>query len=181
MITGWDLSLKAFLKLSKKHYQRMYLDIHFLVMGTDKLGNRFPEPPENIGHWLRGAKFVQMNEKEFDIINFARVHESDFFEQNFNPDQILIITLANKGARIIFHKDSMIRNKHFPGFKLEKFSDSTGCGDVFGASFIWKYLSSNNLYSAVEYANCAAAANCLLRGTSEMELLNDRMALLKNG
>jgi sugar/nucleoside kinase (ribokinase family) len=181
MITGWDLSLKAFLKLSKKYYQKMYIDIHFLVMGTDKLGNRFPEAPEYIGHWLRGAKFVQMNEKEFNIINFAGLHESEFFEQYFNPDQILIITLANKGAQIIFRKDNMIRNKHFPPYKLEQFFDGTGCGDVFGASFVLKYLSSKNIYTAVDYANQAAAANCMLRGTNEMDLLYDRMTRLRLG
>jgi hypothetical protein len=179
MITGWDLSLKAFLKLSKKYYNRMYLDVHFLVMGTDKLGNRYPEAPEDIGHWLRGAKFVQMNEKEFHTINFTGLHESEFFEQNFNPDQILIITLAEKGSQIIFQKDKMIRNKYFPAYKLERFFDGTGCGDVFGSSFTLEYLNSNNIYTAIEFANRAAAANCMLRGTNEMELLRDRMKHLR--
>jgi sugar/nucleoside kinase (ribokinase family) len=178
MITGWDLSLNAFQKLSKKYYDKLYLDVHFLVMGADKLGNRYPHRPENIEKWIRGARFVQMNQVEFDIINDDDLHESDFYERYFNPDQILIITMASEGVRIIFRKNSMIRNKHFSAYALERVEDVTGCGDVFGAGFIFQYLQSENLYSAVDFANKAAAANCMLKGTNEFDLLKSRMEQL---
>ena len=115
MITGWDLSLNAFQKLSKKYFDKLYLDVHFLVMGIDKLGNRFPQRPENIEKWLRGARFIQMNETEFNIINNDDLHESEFYEKYLVPEQVLLITMAGKGVRVLFHKNSMIRNKHFPG------------------------------------------------------------------
>lgn len=179
MITGWDLSLNAFQKLSKKYFDKLYLDVHFLVMGIDKLGNRFPQRPENIEKWLSGARFVQMNQTEFDIINVDGLHESDFYEKYLKPEQVLLITMASKGVRIIFYKNSMIRNKHFPAYTLERVEDVTGCGDVFGAGFAFQYLNTQNLYSAVEYANKAAAANCLLKGTNEFDLLNSRMEQIR--
>ncbi len=171
MITGWDLSLKAFQKLSKKHFSRMYLDVHFLVMGMDKLGKRKPQYPENIRQWLKGAKFLQMNAREFSIINEDNLHESDFFGQYLKPDQVLIITQGSAGAQLVFSKNGMVRNKHFPAYHVDKIIDVTGCGDVFGAAFILNYLQSQNIYDSIEFANRSAAAKCMLKGTNEMDLL----------
>jgi adenosine kinase len=175
LITGWDLSLPAYKKLSKKYYDKMYIDIHFLVMGIDDMGRRYPRRPEDIDAWLRGARFVQMNKREFSIICGKETHEIDFFERNFRDDQILIITLGSNGARIIFRKNGMTRDKHFSAYKLEKIVDTTGCGDVFGASFVWHYLRNEDIYQSVQYANLVAAANCLLQGTNEIDDLKIRM------
>ncbi|UCF64347.1 MAG: hypothetical protein JSW33_00545 [bacterium] len=178
MITGWDLSLNAFQKLSKKYFNKLYLDVHFLVMGINKLGKRFPQRPDNIEKWLRGARFIQMNEREFNIVNDKNLHESDFFREYMRPEQILIITLANKGVKIVFEKNSMVRNKNFSAYTVNRIEDVTGCGDVFGAAFVYEYLKKQDLYAAVNFANKAAAANCMLKGTNEFELLLARMAEL---
>ncbi len=175
MITGWDLTLHAFLKLSKKYYHQMYLDVHFLVMGIDQLGKRFPLCPENILQWLKGARFIQLNEREFATLNRNKLHEITFFEENCKPDQVLIITLAGKGARVIFRKNGMVRDKLFPAYPVEKVIDSTGCGDVFGAGFVYQYIKSQDLYRSIDFANQLASANCLLKGTNEMELLLSQM------
>jgi hypothetical protein len=178
MITGWDLSLNAFQKLSKKYFEKLYLDVHFLVMGFDKLGKRFPQRPDNIEKWLRGARFIQMNEREFNIINEKNLHESDFFKDYMKPEQVLIITMAGKGVKIVFEKNSMIRNKNFPAYRVDRIADVTGCGDVFGAAFVYEYLKKQDLYGAIDFANKAAAANCMLKGTNEFDLLMARMAEL---
>jgi len=147
-------------------------------MGIDALGKRVPKCPENIQQWLHGARFVQMNQREFEIINGSPLNEISFYENNFNQDQILIITYGREGARVIFRKNGMIRNKHFPAFRVNKINDSTGCGDVFGAGFVWKYLKSNDIYKSIEFATKVAAANCLLRGTNEMDNLLSQMEKL---
>lgn len=180
MITGWDLSLEAYLKLSRKNYSKMYLDVHFLVMGTDQFGKRYPHRPDNIIQWLQGARFIQMNQREFGIINTEGLHESDFFEKYFRPDQYLIVTLAGEGANVIFRKNNMIRNKHFPAVSVEKIEDVTGCGDVFGVGFVWNYLQSSNVYKSIEFANLAAGAKCFLRGTNEMDKLLPKMYDVKD-
>ncbi|GAB4371883.1 MAG: hypothetical protein Kow0042_14860 [Calditrichia bacterium] len=171
MITGWDISLDAFLRLSARHYDRMYLDVHFLVMGTDDLGKRFPRKPDDINQWLTGARFIQMNEREFRIITENKMSEVMFFENTFKPDQVLIITLGNRGAYVIFYKENIIRKKLFLAPKLEAVVDVTGSGDVFGAGFVCEYLKSRDIYKSMEIANRAGAANCLLKGTTEIDRL----------
>jgi hypothetical protein len=180
MITGWDLSLDAYQKLSRKNYSKMYLDVHFLVMGTDQYGKRFPHRPENILEWLRGARFIQMNQREFGIINTEKLTEGAFFEKYLQPDQYLIITLAGEGADVIFRKNNMTRIKHFPAILVDKIEDVTGCGDVFGVSFVWNYLQSQDVYKSIEFANLAAGAKCFLRGTNEMDKLLPKMKDVKD-
>ncbi len=178
MITGWDMTLKAFLKLSRKHFRQMYLDVHFLVMGMDKLGKRMPRCPENIYQWLRGARFIQMNKKEFSIMNPDDLDEASFFEKYMKPEQILMVTQGSEGVRTVFQKNGMIRNKHFSAYEVEEVADVTGCGDVFGAAFAWQFQQSQDLYQSVDYANKTAAANCMLKGTNEMDLLNSKLEKL---
>jgi hypothetical protein len=171
LITGWDISLKAYHKLSRKKYDRMCLDIHFLVMGIDDMGRRFPQCPEDIKPWLQGSRFIQMNQREFEIITDNSMHYLAFYEQHFKKDQVLIITLGRQGARIIYRKEKKIRHRQISGFTINNIADTTGCGDVFGAAFVWEYLSTGDINLALEFANKAGAANCLLKGSDEMDLL----------
>ena len=180
MITGWDISLDAFLRLSQSHFENIYLDVHFLVMGVDSMGRRYPQRPDNIRDWLRGARFVQMNEREYGIIAGGQMHEKAFFEEYLRPEQVLIITMADRGAKVIFRKEDTVRFKGFPAYSLDRFFDATGCGDVFGAAFVSEIVRGQNIYQAMEFANLAAAANCLLKGTSEMENLLLEMDKLKS-
>lgn len=179
LISGWDVSLQAVTRLSRKVYPKLYLDVHFLTMGLDKLGRRFPQRPDNIEQWLQSARFVQMNEREFRTIAGEEVNEVLFFEKYFRPDQVLLVTFGNRGARLIFRKDQIIRNKDFPAVSVKTPVDVTGCGDVFGAAFVYNYLKTNQLYPSIEFANRAAAANSLLRGTNEMDKLVPLMQKLE--
>lgn len=171
LITGWDVSQEAFLKLSEKHFDKIYLDVHFLVMGTDKMGKRFPQRPDGVEKWLQGARFVQMNEKEFRIIAGKNMNGRNFYEKYFNPDQVLIITRGGDGANLFYHEDNFIRHNHVPAYGLDSIADTTGCGDVFGAGFVWRYLTSGHILESVDAANRLAAANCLIHGTNEMDKL----------
>jgi len=74
----------------------------------------------------------------------------------------------------------MTRIKHFPAILVDKIEDVTGCGDVFGVSFVWNYLQSQDVYKSIEFANLAAGAKCFLRGTNEMDKLLPKMKDVKD-
>ncbi len=170
-ITGWDVSLSALKELSQRAFERLYMDVHFLVMGVDKLGHRFPQRPENIREWLSQARFVQMNEREQRIIAGGEMPDMAFYEAYFQPNQILLVTQGRRGAKILFSREGKIRKKEFPPYFVDRVVDVTGCGDVFGAAFVRRYLDTGDLYDAVDFANRIAAANSLLMGTNEMDKL----------
>ena len=175
LITGWDISKETFLKISEKVRKKLYLDVHFLVMGIDKIGKRFPQRPDDIAVWLRGARFVQMNKKEFEIISENNYSEIDFFKEYFISDQVLIITQGKNGVKLIFKEHREIKVLESPALDIKNVVDPTGCGDAFGSAFVFSYFNCKNLEKAMNFANCVAGANTLLRGTNEMHRLKEVM------
>lgn len=175
LVSGWDITLETFLHLSQQAREKMYLDVHYLLMGVDELGRRFPQKPSNIDQWLRGARFIQMNEQEFQILAADSRNSIDFYQKKFTEDQILLTTLAKEGAVLVYSRGGMVRHKHVPAYHISRFIDTTGCGDAFGAAFVVKYLETGDISLAVDYANLVAGANTVLRGTNEMHRLKEMM------
>ncbi len=159
MISGWDITEKNLTKISKKAREKLYLDIHYLVMDVDNLGRRNPRRPDKIEKWLRSARFIQMNETEYKILASENRNVVDFFQEYFEEDQTLLITRGGKGAITLYYRDGMVANKETPAYPLKKVVDTTGCGDAFGAGFVVEFLRSGDVNKSVEYAHLVAAAN----------------------
>lgn len=179
MITGWDIEEKAFLKIAERMRKKLYLDIHFLVMGADKLGRRFPKKPDKIERWLKSSHFVQMNRTEYKIIA-GDTGKEDFFKRNLKRDQVMIITDGKRGVEVVKVDYGKINLMHYPAIKMSAVIDTTGCGDAFGAGFVYEYLRTNEIEASIRFANQVAAANALLKGTNEMPLLKETMEKIMN-
>jgi len=180
MVTGWDINKKTFLKISKKVRSKLYVDVHFLVMGIDKLGRRFPERPDSIEDWINGSRFVQMNRREYQIIA-SDMGEVEFYRTKCKPDQIILITNGSKGVDAVFMDYGKVAVRHYDAPELSSVIDPTGSGDVFGSAFVFNYLKTNDLEESIRFANIAAAANTQLQGTNEMQLLQEAMEKLTVG
>ena len=180
MISGWDIERKVFEKISKQARVKLYLDIHFLVMDIDRLGRRSPKKPDKIEKWLKCAKFIQMNNKEYKIISGGE-DKAEFFKKHFKPDQVMIITTGSLGAEVIHYDYGKIALKKYSAYKLMNLVDTTGCGDAFGTGFVLNYLKTENLDDSVKFANLVAAANASLKGTNEVHYLKETMKKIKSG
>lgn len=180
MITGWDISRKVFEKISKQVRDKLFFDVHFLVMDVDNLGRHSPRMPDKIEKWLKGANFVQMNNFEYEIIA-GEEEKKNFFKKHFKPNQVMLITKGNSGAETIYYDYGKIVLKNFDAFNLTSIVDTTGCGDAFGAGFVFKYLQTKKIDNSVKFANLVAAANALLKGTNEVHQLREVMNKIKAG
>ncbi len=179
MITGWDVSLEAFRKLGESHRDHLYFDVHFLVMGVDELGRRFPQRPENIQQWLEIPRFIQLNRREFKIIDDQVRSPVEFHKKYLSADQILLITREAEGATVVYQSYGKITSRDIPGYPVSRLVDPTGCGDAFGAGFVIHYARTGDVLGSVDYANLVGAANATIRGTTQVNLIQEKMEEIK--
>ena len=97
--------------------------------------NVFVDTKKKLGEWIRDADFIKINELEYQ-----KNHE--VLSENGLEDK-LIVTLGSKGCRW--------NGKEFP-VKEVPVKDVSGAGDTFIAGLVRGYLDTNNIESAIEFA-----------------------------
>jgi D-beta-D-heptose 7-phosphate kinase/D-beta-D-heptose 1-phosphate adenosyltransferase len=97
--------------------------------------NVFVDTKKKLGEWVKDADYIKINELEYKK-NHEVLSENEFEEK-------LIITLGSKGCRY--------NGKDFP-VKEVPVKDVSGAGDTFIAGLVRGYLDTNNIESAIEFA-----------------------------
>tara|TARA_Y100001949_G_scaffold127623_1_gene109153 strand:- start:90 stop:893 length:804 start_codon:yes stop_codon:yes gene_type:complete len=97
--------------------------------------NVFIDTKKKLGEWVKDADFIKINELEYKK-NHEVLSENGFEEK-------LIVTLGSKGCRY--------NGKDFP-VKEVPVKDVSGAGDTFIAGLVRGYLDTNNIESAIEFA-----------------------------
>jgi sulfofructose kinase len=80
--------------------------------------------------------------------------------------EMLVVTLAARGAVVLHGTGDTERVDHVPGFDVIVV-DSTGAGDVFRGAFIAALLRGDSPVDTVRYANAAAAVSCTKPGAMD--------------
>lgn len=179
MITGKEMHLDTYKKLAEIVYNRLYIDIHFLVMDVDSLGKRIVKRPDNIFDWLNYSRFIQLNEHEYEIINQEGISFESFWKGLLRPSQHVFLTLGEKGVWWI-HNEKSLTIKKFPAYKVMDLKETTGCGDVFGAAFAYAFVKKKNIKKAIEFGVLAASASTRISGTENFYLLKEKMLEMNN-
>ena len=81
--------------------------------------------------------------------------------------ETLLITRGGHGVSVIvqdIHKK--LTQKDIAGVSFGETVDTAGCGDVFGAAFLFHALKSKDSFLAAEFANKAAALNATFKNAS---------------
>lgn len=98
--------------------------------------------------FLKDIDFIKINEHEFQLNNLP-------FSQGAWYHGELIVTLGSRGAK---HYDMKITSiNHYPLEKKAEVRDLSGAGDTFLAAFVVKYLESDDIASAIRFANKCAS------------------------
>ncbi len=158
-ISGYDVSLKTIKKVRKNSNSIIFLDVHSLVLKTNKKRRSFCKV-KNWQEWIKNINIIQMNIKELQYFtNRTWVKKPDDGEVKETIQMLLnkrlnivLITSGEKGVYLGY------RNKVY--FFEQKYrsvvKDTTGCGDIFSSSFLAKYLISNDPFISCKYANLVA-------------------------
>jgi sugar/nucleoside kinase (ribokinase family) len=183
MISGSDITLETLDYIRMEIRERsipIHFDFHSLTLGIDQDFKRFHRPLTDWRRWCFMLNSIQMSEEEALGLSTERYDETSLTNHLMTlMVEILLITRSGRGATIIkqdIHKK--LTRKDIDGVSLGTAVDTTGCGDVFGAAFLYQYLKCKDSFTAAEFANKAAAFNATLRNAQELDGLRTKLEQL---
>lgn len=173
-ISGKDIGLQTLEKIRAEYKGTIYIDIHSLTLGIKDDGQRYLRRPHNWQRYAACADYLQMNAAEFELL--AGIGPSHSILNTFfkiyggKRPKALIVTAGSEGTFITSVEKSAIKSRFIESPKVDDSLDTTGCGDVFGASFMAAILRGHNLDKAVQIANDRAAQKCYTCGIEKLRL-----------
>jgi len=168
-ISGFDIDLESLKKIRQESKARIFIDLHSLILGIRKNGERFFKVPVLWEEYLKNADIVQMNFKEMQIISKRKMNSkrelNNFAEEilELGPE-ILIVTCGSEGALLYYREKRKIVCYQTSSLKFKDRIDPTGCGDVFSAGFLLAYLETHNVKLSSEFANFLAGMKSRFSG-----------------
>ena len=184
-ISGFEMELDTARSLRSAFRGPTYADLHSLFLGVGRSGFRFPQELPSWGAWLCCFDAVQMNSEEFELLGRAMGDPWELAAHSVGPElKLIAVTLGTGGAGYVagagFESDPFLwpqtrhrvatpgpaRSGVAPAQGAERVGDPTGCGDVWGATFLARLLGGDKLQSAMNEANRIAAKNVEHRGAN---------------
>lgn len=146
-----DLSkilLKKYSMIAISDYNKGFLTEEDIEYICENHKNVFIDTKKVLGHFVRGAKFIKINNHEYD--------RSKHYISNEIKNKI-IVTKGELGATF--------RGKLYTVKKVEV-KDVSGAGDSFFAALLVKYFKTNNINMAIKFANALASEVVKHRGVT---------------
>jgi D-beta-D-heptose 7-phosphate kinase/D-beta-D-heptose 1-phosphate adenosyltransferase len=118
------------------------------------------ETIEQLRKKFSGPVFVDSKKQDIARFDgcFVKINETEY-KQRYSICSTMIVTLGSNGAMYKQHYDE----QHFPG-KLVEVVDVCGAGDTFLAALTYKYLKSDSIETAIQFANDCAAISVQNQG-----------------
>ena len=183
MVSGVDISLETLKKIRSDFIGFIHIDIHNLVMRTNAEGFREHTNLPDWREWCTNSDTVQMNEFEVSVMSREKRNDYEIAEEiliNLNKEMKgIVVTRGKLGVSGFTKKEKTYGSEKFfdldkidvPAVENPKFVDTTGCGDVFGASFTADFSRTKDFKKALHYATRTASYKTSLSGIHELHKL----------
>ena len=183
LVSGVDLELESLQKIRNDFSGYIHMDLHNLVMQTFPDGTRKQMPVAKWQSWVSRPDTLQMNESELNILTGENVTEYQTAAKILSSGYVrsLVVTRGRSGVSLFsMNKEQGAENKELaktdiPRIDSPDFIDSTGCGDVFAASYFYKNaeLKLADSIAALNFANKMASINASLHGVEDLPKLKE--------
>ena len=114
--------------------------------------NVFVDTKKRLGHWIRQADFIKINELEY-----MKNHE--ILDSGFEDK--LIVTLGSKGCRY--------KGKEYEVPQVSV-KDVSGAGDTFLAGLVVKYVETNDIVESIKFAQKCTTQVVQQKGVAQVKL-----------
>ncbi|MCX6639480.1 MAG: carbohydrate kinase family protein [bacterium] len=168
--SGRDIEQDTLRSIRREYRGPIYVDVHSLTMSDpDARGKRRLRALRDWQDWLAGFDYVQFTWREANSLTgetkstiAGLVDIADWLLEHKTKGTI--VTRGSEGV-YYFHADEQgILKEEVPPFPVQTVVDSTGCGDVFSAAFIFHLIKMGNPFQAAEFAAKAAALKATFSG-----------------
>ncbi len=169
MVSGFDITLDTLdsIRMTIRDAKTpIHFDFHSLTLGIDPESKRFRRPLTDWRRWCFMLDSVQMTEEEALGLTAERYDEQTLINQ-LMPLMVhaLVITRGSRGATAILQVNKKLTRHDIAGVSFGTIVDPLGCGDVFGAAFLFQYLRQKDYREAAESANKLAGFKATMQGT----------------
>jgi sugar/nucleoside kinase (ribokinase family) len=176
-ISGFELTLETAQQLRHGFPGPIYADLHSLLLGITRTGQRFPQALPQVSAWFGCFDAVQANEEEMALVGTDPMAVAA--QALAAGVGLLVVTVGARGAvyfaQAPFAFDRRrtaaagpIETARVPAADPVADGDPTGCGDVFGATLVAGLLAGDAVPDAVRRANAAAGRNLRHRGATRL-------------
>jgi len=188
MVSGFDITFDMMYMISEEKKSRtvpVYFDIHSMTLGIDEKNKRFRRPVIDWRRWAFHASVVQMNELEAGTLTVERLSDIQLAKlmMSLGPSA-MVITRGKKGAHVYYANKKKVVENEIPGIGAKRGKnndqpsttiDPTGCGDVFGAAYLYNYVITGDIVGSAQFANRIAARKAEITGSESMQRLSDEL------
>ncbi len=177
-ISGFELDIATARRLRQEFAGPIYADLHSLLLGMNPAGRRFPQRLSEPPSWFGCFDIVQLNQEELALIG------GDPMEVAATAlaagVRLLVVTLGEAGAVYFTARpfsfahcpdarhEGPIETARIAAPELFDEGDTTGCGDVFGATLVAQLAQGAGIEEALREANGMAVRNLQHRGATNL-------------
>lgn len=182
-ISGFEMCLGTAEALRHGFAGPIYADLHSLFLGMGADGIRMLRPLPNAPAWFAFFDVIQLNEEEMQqlggdplpiaadaiaagasLLNVTVGADGVVYVAKPGFDRLNVAQSRTPSLRSE-RQDAIIQLERRAAPRVDA-TDTTGCGDVFGATCFARLLAGDMVATALDVANRAAARNAVFRGAT---------------
>jgi bifunctional ADP-heptose synthase (sugar kinase/adenylyltransferase) len=136
-------------------YNKGFLTEEDIKYICERHNNVFIDTKKTLGNWVKNAKFIKINNYEYERSNSSITKDLE---------GKIICTKGEGGATF--------RNKIYPVANKIEVKDTSGAGDSFFAALLVKYIETEDIKSAIKFANDCASEVVKHKGVTVIKNLS---------